>query len=177
MDFLVKFAEGFIGMFEKGGETFMDMFTGIIPTLVCLILAVNALIKIIGEERIDRFARKTTKNIVLRYTLFPFLAVFFLTNPMAYTFGKFLPERQKPAFYDSTVSFLHPITGLFPHANAAELFIYMGIAQGITQLGLSTGPLAIRFFIVGLVVMLIRGILTERITISMMKRQGISVTD
>ncbi|MCM3790214.1 PTS glucitol/sorbitol transporter subunit IIC [Domibacillus indicus] len=177
MDFLVKFAEGFIGMFEKGGETFMDMFTGIIPTLICLILAVNALIKIIGEERIDRFARKTTKNIILRYTLFPFLAVFFLTNPMAYTFGKFLPERQKPAFYDSTVSFLHPITGLFPHANAAELFIYMGIAQGITTLGLSTGPLAIRFFLVGLVVMLIRGILTERITITMMKRQGISVTD
>ncbi|MCI2257301.1 PTS glucitol/sorbitol transporter subunit IIC, partial [Domibacillus sp. PGB-M46] len=128
----MKFAEGFIGMFEKGGETFMDMFTGIIPTLICLILAVNALIKVIGEERIDRFARKTTKNIILRYTLFPFLAVFFLTNPMAYTFGKFLPERQKPAFYDSTVSFLHPITGLFPHANAAELFIYMGIAQGIT---------------------------------------------
>ncbi|MCI2257270.1 PTS glucitol/sorbitol transporter subunit IIC, partial [Domibacillus sp. PGB-M46] len=70
-----------------------------------------------------------------------------------------------------------PITGLFPHANAAELFIYMGIAQGITTLGLSTGPLAIRFFIVGLVVMLIRGIITERITITMMKRQGISVTD
>lgn len=177
MDFLVKFAEGFIGMFQKGGETFMGMFTGIIPTLICLILAVNALIKIIGEERIDRFARKTTKNILLRYTLFPLLAVFFLTNPMAYTFGKFLPERQKPAFYDSAVSLVHPITGLFPHANAAELFVYLGIAQGITTLGLSTGPLAIRFFLVGMVVILIRGIVTERITIMMMKRENMSVTD
>lgn len=177
MDFLVKFAEGFIGMFQKGGETFMGMFTGIIPTLICLILAVNALIKIIGEERIDRFARKTTKNIILRYTLFPLLAVFFLTNPMAYTFGKFLPERQKPAFYDSAVSLVHPITGLFPHANAAELFVYLGIAQGITTLGLSTGPLAIRFFLVGMVVILIRGIVTERITIMMMKRENMSVTD
>ncbi|MCM3788020.1 PTS glucitol/sorbitol transporter subunit IIC [Domibacillus indicus] len=177
MDFLVRFAEDFIGMFEKGGETFIDMFTGIIPTLICLILAVNALIKIIGEERIDRFARKTTKNIILRYTLFPLLAIFFLTNPMAYTFGKFLPERQKPAFYDSAVSLFHPITGLFPHANAAELFVYMGIAQGITTLGLSTGPLAVRLFIVGMIVILIRGIITERITIAMMKRQGISITD
>lgn len=50
MDFLVKFAEGFIGMFQKGGENFIDMFAGIIPTRIYLILAVKALIKIIGEE-------------------------------------------------------------------------------------------------------------------------------
>ncbi|MCP6606620.1 PTS glucitol/sorbitol transporter subunit IIC, partial [Klebsiella pneumoniae] len=79
------------------------------------------------------------------------LAVFFLTNPMAYTFGKFLPEKQKPAFYDSAVSFVHPITGLFPHANPAELFVYLGISAGITQLGFSLGPLAIRFFLVGVI--------------------------
>lgn len=177
MDFLVKLAEGFIGMFQKGGETFVGMFTGILPTLICLILAVNALIKVIGEERIHNLARKTTKNIILRYTLFPLLSVFFLTNPMAYTFGKFLPERQKPAFYDSAVSLVHPITGLFPHANAAELFVYLGIAQGITTLGLSTGPLAIRFFLVGMVVILIRGIVTERLTIMMMKRQNMALED
>lgn len=176
MDFLVHLAEGFIGMFQKGGETFMGLFTGIIPTLICLITAVNALIKIVGEERINRFAQKTTKYMILRYTLFPILAVFFLTNPMAYTFGKFLPERQKPAFYDAAVSFVHPITGLFPHANPAELFVYMGIATGITQLGLSLGPLAIRFFIVGIIVILIRGIVTERITIMMMKNKEANTT-
>lgn len=177
MDWLVKFAEGFIGMFQQGGESFVGLVTGILPTLICLITAVNALIKFVGEERINNFAKKCTKNIVLRYTLFPLLSVFFLTNPMAYTFGKFLPEHQKPAFYDSAVSLVHPITGLFPHANAAELFVYMGIAQGITALNLSTGPLAIRFFLVGMVVILIRGIVTERITIMMMKRKEMTVTD
>ncbi|GAA4712192.1 PTS glucitol/sorbitol transporter subunit IIC [Brevibacillus fulvus] len=171
MEWFVKIAEGFIGMFQKGGEQFVGMLTGIVPTLICLITAVNALIKMIGEERIYGFAQKCTKNIILRYTLFPVLAVFFLTNPMAYTFGKFLPEKQKPAFYDSAVSFVHPVTGLFPHANPAELFVYMGIAQGITQLGLSLGPLAIRFFIVGIIVILIRGIVTEKITQSMMKNK------
>ncbi|MGQ3381089.1 PTS glucitol/sorbitol transporter subunit IIC [Priestia endophytica] len=176
MEWFVKLAEGFIGMFEKGGETFVGMLTGIVPTLICLITAVNAIIKLVGENRIQRFAQKCTKNIILRYTVFPLLAVFFLTNPMAYTFGKFLPEKQKPAFYDSAVSLVHPITGLFPHANAAELFVYTGISAGITQLNLSLGPLAIRFFIVGMIVILIRGIITEKITIKMMKNRELKPT-
>ncbi|SDW44751.1 PTS system, glucitol/sorbitol-specific IIC component [Marinococcus luteus] len=174
MDFLVTLAEGFIGMFEAGGETFVGLVTGIIPTLICLILAVNAMIKFIGEERIYTLAQKSTKYFFLRYTLFPVLAVFFLTNPMCYTFGRFLPERQKPAFYDSAVSFVHPITGLFPHANPAELFVYTGVSAGITTLGLSAGPLAIRFFIVGLIVILIRGMVTEWITAIMLRRQASS---
>lgn len=175
MDFFIRLAEGFIEMFQTGGEQFVGMLTGIVPTLICLITAVNAIIKFVGEERIHRFAERCTKNIILRYSVFPILAVFFLTNPMAFTFGKFLPEYQKPAFYDSAVSFVHPITGVFPHANAAELFVYMGIAQGITTLGLPLGPLAIRFFIVGVIVILIRGIVTERITISMMKGRNIDI--
>ena len=39
----------------------------------------------------------------------------------------------------------------------------MGIAAGITELGLSLGDLAIRYFVVGLIVIFIRGILTEKI--------------
>jgi PTS system glucitol/sorbitol-specific IIC component len=175
MDFLVRLAEGFIGMFQAGADTFTGLVTGIIPLLIVLITAINALIRIIGEERINRLARRSTKNIILRYTLFPVLAVFFLTNPMAYTFGKFLPEKQKPAFYDSAVSFVHPITGLFPHANPAELFVYLGISAGITTLGLSLGPLAIRYFLVGVIVILIRGIVTEIITARMMKARGMEM--
>jgi PTS system glucitol/sorbitol-specific IIC component len=70
---------------------------------------------------------------------------------------------------------VHPITGLFPHANAAELFVYTGIAAGITQLDLSLGPLAIRFFIVGMIIILIRGIITEKITTKMMKNRALKV--
>ncbi|MCG1009550.1 PTS glucitol/sorbitol transporter subunit IIC [Salinicoccus sp. ID82-1] len=172
MDFIVRIAEGFIGMFEAGGETFMGMVTGIIPLLIVLITAVNAVVKFVGEERVARFAQKLTKFFIFRYTLFPLLAVFFLTNPMAYTFGRFLPEKQKPAFYDSAVSFVHPITGLFPHANPAELFVYLGISAGLTTLGLPLGPLAIMYFVTGLIVILIRGVVTEFITVRMMKKQG-----
>jgi PTS system glucitol/sorbitol-specific IIC component len=104
--------------------------------------------------------------------VFPALSVFFLTNPMCYTMGRFLPERYKPAFYDSAVSFVHPITGIFPHANAGELFVFLGIAGGITTLGFGVSDLAVRYLLVGLVVILIRGIFTEVITARMMARKA-----
>ncbi|MBS3987552.1 MAG: PTS sorbitol transporter subunit IIC, partial [Erysipelothrix sp.] len=72
-------------------------------------------------------------------------------------------------FYDAAVSFVHPITGLFPHANAGELFVWIGISSGLTTLGLSLGPLALRYFIVGVIVILIRGIVTETLTKMMWK--------
>ncbi|MCH3964829.1 MAG: PTS glucitol/sorbitol transporter subunit IIC [Clostridium sp.] len=168
---LANAAQGFIGLFQEGGKSFTGMVTGILPTLVVLITAVNSLIKIIGEERVNNLARSSSKYLVTRYTVFPVIAVFFLTNPMAYTFGKFLDEKYKPAYYDSTVSFVHAITGLFPHANPAELFVYMGIAQGITKLGLPVGELAVRYFITGVIVIFIKGLLTERITIYLLNKE------
>lgn len=76
MDFMIMIAEGFIGMFEAGAEVFMGYMTGIIPLLVTLITAVNAITKMIGEEKINGFIQKITKYAVLRYTLVPFIAVF-----------------------------------------------------------------------------------------------------
>ena len=167
-------ADWFIGLFQAGGEVFVSLLVGIIPTLIVLLTFVNALIHMIGPERIDKVgeyaARPGLVYYPVRYLIFPALSVFFLTNPMCYTMGRFLPERYKPAFYDATVSFVHPITGIFPHANAGELFVYLGIAAGITQLGLNTSELAVRYLLVGLVVILMRGIVTELITARMMRR-------
>ncbi len=172
---LATAAQWFIGLFNEGGTVFVGLLTGIIPTLVVLLTFVNALIRLIGPERIDRVgeiaARPGLVYLPVRYLVLPVLSVFFLTNPMAYTMGRFLPEKYKPAFYDSAVSFVHPITGLFPHANAGELFVYLGIAAGITTLGGQIGDLAVRYLLVGMVVILIRGILTEIITVRMMARR------
>lgn len=172
MDSISWFANGFMTLFQAGGETFMGWVTGIIPLVVCLMTAVNSIIKLIGEERVENVAKKMTGNVIGRYMILPLLAVLFLGNPMCYTFGRFVDEKYKPAFYDAAVSFVHPITGLFPHANAGELFVYMGIAAGITELGLPLGALAVRYFIVGLIVIFIRGIVTERIYMALRSRAG-----
>ncbi|MGZ7153998.1 PTS glucitol/sorbitol transporter subunit IIC, partial [Streptococcus pyogenes] len=52
MDFIIKFAEGFMKLFQLGGETFISWMTGIVPVVLMLMVAINALIAILGEERV-----------------------------------------------------------------------------------------------------------------------------
>lgn len=175
MDTLVWLATHFIGMFTEGGKVFVSLVTGIVPTLIILLTGVNALIALIGPERIERVgewaARPGLAYYPVRYLILPVLSVFFLTNPMAYTMGRFLPERYKPAFYDAAVSYVHPPLGIFPHINPGELFVWLGIATGIQALGLDLTPLAVRYLLVGLVVIFIRGVVTERITAVLLARR------
>jgi PTS system glucitol/sorbitol-specific IIC component len=171
---LVWLATHFIGIFQQGATVFSGLVIGIVPLLIVLMTAVYALTRLIGPERIDRVvqvaARPGLQYYPLRYLVAPVLSVFFLTNPMAYTQGRWFPEKYKPAFYDSAVSYVHPPLGLFPHINPGEIFVWAGIAAGITKLGLSLPELAVRYALVGLVVIFIRGIVTERITGFLMGR-------
>lgn len=170
MNVIEWFGENFIGMFQAGGQQFVGYLTGIVPLLVALLTFTNALIALIGREKVNRFVRSCAKYTVLRYTLMPLFAVLLLTNPMAYTFGQFLKEEEKPAFYDAAVSMVHPVTGLFPYANAGELFVFLGIANGVVEAGYSQGSLAVRYFLAGIVVILIRGVITEKLTKLLMNR-------
>ncbi|MEN8240510.1 MAG: PTS glucitol/sorbitol transporter subunit IIC [Chloroflexota bacterium] len=168
MEALALAAEWFIGLFKTGGDVFVSLVGGIVPLLIVLMTAVNAFIALIGPEKIDKVGEAAGREGIIwypvRYIVLPFLSVFFLTNPMAYTMGRFLPEKFKPAFYDAAVSYVHPPLGLFPHINPGEIFVWAGIAAGISELGLGLGDLAVRYALVGLVVIFIRGILTEWIT-------------
>lgn len=169
---IIWVGEHFIGLFTEAGKQFAGLVTGILPTLIVLLTAMYALIAFIGEERVTRAVQWSARWWITRYTIMPVLAVLMLTNPMCYTFGRFLRERHKPAFYDSAVSFVHPVTTFFPYANAGELFVWLGVANGVTQLGQSTVPLAVRYFAVGVVVILIRGVVTELITGYLIRREG-----
>ena len=172
----------FIGIFQKGGEVFAGFVTGIIPTLVVLMTAFYAITELVGEERVHGIARGAGRIALTRYTVLPVISVFFLTNPMAYTFGSFLEEKHKPAFYDAAVSYVHPPLGLFPHVNPGEYFVWGGILVALLELesrgAVASGyhiQVAIWYAIVGLIVILLKGMLTERITAIMARRQGVEL--
>ncbi|ALN15706.1 PTS glucitol/sorbitol transporter subunit IIC [Acidipropionibacterium acidipropionici] len=175
MNYVVKAAEWFVGLFQEGAKTFIDWMGSIVPLVLMLLIAMNSLIQLIGEDRINKFAEKAGGNIVSRYLLLPFLGSFMLCNPMVHSLGRFLPERYKPSYFASAAQFCHTSNGIFPHINPAELFIWLGIAQGITKAGLPTGPLAIRYLLVGLVLNFVGGWITDLTTRYVSKQQGVTL--
>lgn len=177
MDYVVKFAEGFMNLFSTGAANFISWVSGIVPVVLMLLIAMNTLINLIGEERINKLARASAKNPLLRYMILPFLGAFMLGNPTALSLGRFMPERLKPSYYASATYFCHTSSGVFPHINPGEVFIFLGIAEGISTLGLSTMPLAIRYMVVGLVMNFISGWATDFTTAYVMKQQGIELSN
>ena len=74
MDFLVKFASAFMSVFQAGGANFVSWVTGIIPTILMLLVMMNAIIALIGDERIEVIAKFCTSNPVTRYAVLPWVS-------------------------------------------------------------------------------------------------------
>ncbi|MFZ2164598.1 MAG: PTS glucitol/sorbitol transporter subunit IIC [Propionibacteriaceae bacterium] len=173
LDGITWAATHFIGLFNESATTLLSLTKGILPLLLVLLTAMYAVTTWIGEERVTRAVQWAGKYAVTRYTIMPVLAVIILTNPMCYSFGRFLPERYKPAFYDAAVSFVHPVTAFLPHANAGEVFVWAGVASGVLTVAPDRyAKLAAAYFLVGIVVILMRGLLTQWITALLISRGG-----
>lgn len=150
----------FIGIFEEGARVFGSMMYSLVPLLLILLIFTDSLTAMIGLERIDRILKKLSQLPLLNITLLPILSAILLKNPLAYSSSKYLDEREKPAYYDALVSFIHPVTSLIPSANPSEIFVFLGIAYGVLQSGNAFSSIAVRYFICGILVVCFRGIST-----------------
>ena len=165
-----------------------------------LLVMMNAIIALIGDERIEVIAKFCTSNPITRYAVLPWVSAFMLGNPMALSMGKFMPEFYKPSYYAmlgnpmalsmgkfmpefykpsyyaSASYHCHTNSGIFPHINPSEIMIYLGIAQGVTALGFDSTPLAIRYMLVGFIANFISGWATDFTTAFVQKQQGIQLS-
>lgn len=176
MKIITDFASGFMGLFQTGGKTFISWMSSIVPVVLLLLVLMNTIIAFLGEERMNKLAMASAKNPVTRYMILPFLAAFMLGNPMAFTMGRFLPEFYKPSFYASQAQFCHTSNGVFPHINPGELFIWLGIAQGVQKLDLNTMDLAIRYLLVGLIMNFVGGWVTDFTTAYVCRTSGVKLS-
>ena len=176
MDIVVNLASGFMNLFETGGKTFIGWMKTIVPVVLLLLVLMNTIIAFLGEEKMVKIARGASKNIFTRYLILPFLSAFMLGNPMSFTMARFLPEYYKPSYYAAQAQFCHTSNGVFPHINPGELFVWMGIAQGVQKLGLNSMDLAIRYLLVGLVMNFIGGWVTDFTTAYVCRTTGIKLS-
>ena len=159
MNIIIKGASGFMGLFDTGAETFISWVSGIVPKVLLLLILMNTIIALIGQERVNKFAKLCSGN------------------PMALSMGKFLPERMKPSYYASASYHCHTNSGIFSHINPGEIFIYLGIAQGVQKAGFDMTELGLRYMLVGLVMNFFSGWVTDFTTKMVMKQQGIELSN
>ncbi len=63
MKFVTEFASDFMGLFQSGGKTFVGWMTTIIPTVLLLLVLMNAIIAFVGDKKISKLARASSKNL------------------------------------------------------------------------------------------------------------------
>ena len=163
-------ADGIQNIISAGTQQLVLWITQVLPQVFLFLILLNAITRMIGQARVERLALRCGSNAFLRYLVLPFLSAVVLGNPMAVSMGRYLPEEYKPSFFASVSYHCHTNSGIFHHINPAELFLWLGIANGVLARGLNVFPLAFRYMCAGLLANFISGYVTELLTRKLEKK-------
>ena len=142
-------------MTEAGTQQLLTWITQLLPKVFLFLILLNGVTRLIGRARVEKLAARCGSNSLLRYLVLPFLSAVVLGNPMAISMGRYLPEKYKPAYFASASYHCHTNSGIFQHINPAELFLWLGIANGVLARGCDKWLL----FKISMVLFLIKGFL------------------
>ena len=73
MKAIVKLASGFMGLFDVGAATFISWVSGIVPKVLLLLIFMNTIIALVGQEKMNKFAKGCSKNVILAYGVLRFI--------------------------------------------------------------------------------------------------------
>jgi len=76
-------ADAFIGVFRTSADVFVSLTTGIIPLIVVFLTAVNALVKFIGEDKVENFAKWAAQEVWMGVPVGDTIVPFELVTPLA----------------------------------------------------------------------------------------------
>lgn len=170
------FTEIIQNIITAASDQLISWATHMLPQVFLFLIFTNAVTRMIGRAHVERLAVCCGSNSFLRYMILPFLSAVVLGNPMAISMGRYLPERYKPAFFASVSYHCHTNSGVFQHINPAELFLWLGISNGVLSLNLPIYSLALRYMCAGLIANFVSGYVTELITLREAKKKNIELS-
>jgi PTS system glucitol/sorbitol-specific IIC component len=159
---VINAIQAVLNVFGAAGQTVVGMGGAIIPTFLCMYTVILTIVKLIGAERVHNVLRKLVVIPLLRWTVVPAFILTFIPGVGGYVLAsQMLKQEEIPAYSDTTLTYLHPSMGIFPHVHPSEYFVYAGLATGFVAAGGQPANFALRALLSALVVMAIRGFTTD----------------
>ena len=70
MNIIIKGASGFMGLFDTGAETFVSWVSGIVPKVLLLLILMNTIIALIGQESMFRKRNPCIWSITIYFSIY-----------------------------------------------------------------------------------------------------------
>lgn len=158
---LLSLNDGIVTFIQSASSHFLTLAVTILPVFLFMRILLTVTLRLVGTAQTEALARLCGRSRVLTYGLLPVIGWLLLRAPGALALGFVLPEKSKPGFEDALTTLAHPLSTAFPGVVTPELVAWLSITAGLRNHGLPVTQLALRYLLTGVLICLIRGMVTE----------------
>ncbi|MEQ6281244.1 PTS glucitol/sorbitol transporter subunit IIC [Kluyvera huaxiensis] len=158
---LLSLNDGILTFIQSASSHFLTLAVTILPVFLFMRILLTVTLRLVGTSQTEALARLCGRSRILTYGLLPVIGWLLLRAPGALALGVVLPEKSKPGFEDALTTLAHPLSTAFPGVVTPELVAWLSITAGLRNHGLPVTPLALHYLLTGVLICLIRGMVTE----------------